>query len=182
MADRSLAPLSDWLAGPHPSCNGRFVVPRRSVCTRLHASGSLDNPVPSRSPTPSSHPPPTWPTDHPRHSRRPPSPRAYLELYQNIITGCRVYTCMHTRLGALARAHVPALFVCARVYLPTPGTLIHLRTEVSESSWPAGHFLPLQPPSPPGLALHLLLLLLSSSSHHSVKSPLVYESTSLVRW
>lgn len=89
MAVRSLTPLSDWPAGPHPSCNGRFVVPRHSVCTRLHASSSLDNPMPSRfpNPPPFSNLPSTWLTSHPRRSRQPPS---YLELYQNIITGCRV--------------------------------------------------------------------------------------------
>lgn len=107
MADRSLAPLSDWLAGPHPSCNGRFVVPRRSVCTRLHASGSLDNPVPSRSPTPANHPTPTWPTDHPRRSRRPPSVSRIISKYNH---GLHIaYT--YTRAHVYARVHV-CVHVC----------------------------------------------------------------------
>lgn len=69
------------------------------MCTpRLHASGSLDNPVPSRfsNPPPSlfrslSNFPPTL-----AHGKPPPFAAAaalvYLELYQNIITGCRAYS------------------------------------------------------------------------------------------
>ena len=46
MADRSATRLSDWPAGPHPSCNGRFVVSRRrySLPLSLLLSLSLSHP------------------------------------------------------------------------------------------------------------------------------------------
>ena len=47
LADRSATRLSDWPAGPHPSCNGRFVVSRRRYSLPLSLSLSL-SPLPSR--------------------------------------------------------------------------------------------------------------------------------------
>lgn len=41
MADRSATRLSDWPAGPHPSCNGRFVVSRRRYSLLLSLSHSV---------------------------------------------------------------------------------------------------------------------------------------------
>ena len=48
MADRSATRLSDWPAGPHPSCNGRFVVSRRRYSLPLSLSLSF-SPSPSLS-------------------------------------------------------------------------------------------------------------------------------------
>lgn len=90
---------SDWPSGPwllsligprdrtHPvmaalSFPGTLCV---RACTLQAASTT---PCRHDSPTlPPSSLPSTWLASHPRHTRQPPS---YLELYQNIITGCRV--------------------------------------------------------------------------------------------
>lgn len=84
-----------------------------SVCTRLHASGSLDNPVPSRlSPILPSSLHPTWPI-----SQLPPPFTAAalshsLELYQNIITDYAAhrftaYVCVCVRIiYVYARARI----------------------------------------------------------------------------
>lgn len=91
---------SDWPSGPwllsligprdrtHPvmaalSFPGTLCV---RACTLQAASTTPCRHDSPTLPSPSSLPP-TWLTSHPRHSRQPPS---YLELYQNIITSCRV--------------------------------------------------------------------------------------------
>lgn len=132
LADRSLAPLSDWPAGPHPSCNGRFVVPRHSVCTRLHASGSLDNPVTILQPSLSNSP--SYLAHH-----QPPAPLAAAALVPRIISKYN-----HRPRTSLLRE----AFTCVRTYARVcklcatrENILIHVCTEVSES-WPVGHFLP----------------------------------------
>lgn len=130
MAVRTLTPLSDWPAGPHPSCNGRFVAPRYSVCTRLHASSSLDNPVPSRFPNPSLLQAPSYLV------HQPPPPLAAAALVPRIISK---YNHWLPRTGCV---HIHMYkYICMQE------TLIHICTEVSES-WPAGHFLPLHMLSP----------------------------------
>lgn len=55
LADQSPAPLSDWPAGPHPSCNGRFVVPRSVLC--VYAPARFRQPRQPRAVTTLSNPP-----------------------------------------------------------------------------------------------------------------------------
>lgn len=104
MANRSLAPLSDWPAGPHPSCNGRFVVPRHSVCTRLHASGSLDNPVTILQPSLSNSP--SYLAHH-----QAPAPLAAAALVSRIISKYN-----HRPRTSLLRAKRVRVRTYARVY------------------------------------------------------------------
>lgn len=104
MANRSLAPLSDWPAGPHPSCNGRFVVPRHSVCTRLHASGSLDNPVTILQPSLSNSP--SYLAHH-----QTPAPLAAAALVPRIISKYN-----HRPRTSLLREACTCTYVCTCVY------------------------------------------------------------------
>lgn len=99
---------SDWPSGPWlhsligPRDRTHPVMAALSfpstLCTRLHASSSLDNPVPSRFPNPSPLQAPSYLAHHPRRSQQPPS---YLELYQNIITSC----CVQVMYICICREH-----------------------------------------------------------------------------
>lgn len=143
MANWSPAPLSDWPVGPHPPCNGRFVVLRHTLCVRactLQLQAASTTPLPSRVSNPPSQPLPALLLGSPTT----PPPFAVVVAAALV---SRIISKYNHRLLRIGRMHV-----CTRVYMHgcMREILIHLCTEMS-ASLPAGHFLSLCTPSFPFL-------------------------------